>query len=128
MFICRLITVCLASPSVLCASTNITCCHHVFQIPSGTLELNQFKFYLARVLGHYQEQGVGERAQSGPLLLYRQDMRSLVGHVICPPDSSLGPSCPYVPLFYQNSPPIVAGKCAEVGNMRLIVCQHLCIT
>ena len=79
------------------------------------MDLSRFKYHLSCILGCYKEMGTGEgdQLQSGPLLMYRQEVRTLVGRVLYP-DNQLGPPGPYVPLFYQNSPPITAGKYAEV--------------
>ena len=87
-----------------------------FQIPPGVIELSKFKFFLGHILGSYKEPEEGKQVQSGPLLLYQQDMRNLVGHTLCPSDCTLDPPGPYIPLCFQNSPTINAGKHAEVSS------------
>ena len=61
-------------------------------------------------------EGVAVQAESGPLLLYQQHCRALIGQVLAKP-SELGPPGPFIPLFYQMglSPPIK--KFAEVSVM-----------
>lgn len=82
------------------------------------MEIGRFKYHLSCILGSYQEVGVttgeGEQLQSGPLFMYRQEVRTLVGRVLCPLESHLNPPGPYIPIFYQSSPPIVDSKHAQV--------------
>ena len=67
-----------------------------------------FKFYLVRILGNYVEPS-GDRADQqvlGPLLIYRQESRALIGEVLMS-KKELGLPGPYIPVFYQNSNPKV---------------------
>ena len=91
-------------------------CLFVVQLLPGAIEISMFKFYLARVLGNYVEPSGGgaDQQELGPLLLYRQESRSLVGKVLMS-KKNLGPPGPYIPVFYQNSPPIIAGVNAKVS-------------
>jgi len=88
------------------------------------MEMNRFKYHLSCILGRYKDMGDpsgdGDQLSSGPLLLYRQDVRTLVGRVLCPLNKTGLPG-PYIPVFYQKSPPIVAGKHTEV-RVSLSVC------
>ena len=75
-----------------------------------------FKFYLGRILGCYTEQAGTEHGQeSGPLLLYQQQFRGLVGEVLAQGEN-LGPPGPYIPLFYQLGKSASTSKFAEVGR------------
>ena len=89
------------------------------------MELNRFKYHLSCILGRYKDMGDpsgdGDQLHSGPLFMYRQDVRTLVGRVLCPLTNETGLPGPYVPVFYQKSPPILAGKHAEV-RVSLLTC------
>ena len=71
-----------------------------------------FKFYLGRILGTYTEQPDSE--ESGPLLLYQQKFRRLVGEVLAQ-GANIGPPGPYIPLFYQIGLDSTTRKFAEVN-------------
>ncbi len=58
--------------------------------------MSRFKFYLGRILGSYNE----KEDSSGPLCLYQQRFRSLIGEVLTQSEN-LGPPDRYMPLFYQ---------------------------
>ena len=96
------------------------------QLLSGTIEMSMFKFYLARILGNYEEPSKGRANQQefGPLL-YRQENRALVGKVLMF-KKELGLPGLYVPVFYQNSPPIVMGVNAKVNMTMSVIEDQSC--
>ena len=77
--------------------------------------MSMFKFFLGRILGSYVEQPGVDQMESGPLLLYQQQFRGLVGQVLMQ-DMSLGPPAPYIPLFYQIGLSSSTKKFAEVHS------------
>ena len=63
--------------------------------------MHVFKLYLGRILGTCDQFCDDLAFLSGPLLLYYQQPRQLVGNVLmATPD--LGPPAPYIPIFYQE--------------------------
>ena len=85
----------------------------------GAISLHTFKLYLARILGTSPKDCSLEATKSGPLELYQHKPRTAVGHVLTSaPD--LGSPGPYIPVFYQESPPIKSGPSSDVSMMSLV--------
>lgn len=59
------------------------------------MEINSVKFHLSHILKSYKR----GQPESGPLLLYQQQYRTLIGEVLMQQAKEL--PGPYVPLFYQ---------------------------
>ena len=73
-----------------------------------------FKLYLARILGTCPKDYSDEATKSGPLELYQHEPRTALGRVLTSaPD--LGSPGPYIPVFYQESPPIKPGSSSDVS-------------
>ena len=72
------------------------------QLPPGAIEQSVFKFHLGYILGSYTEQPGSDQSESGPLLLYCPEFRTLIGEVLADSED-LGPPGPYLPLFYQDT-------------------------
>ena len=80
----------------------------------GAISLHMFKLYLARILGTCPKDYSLEATKSGPLKLYQHEPRTALGRVLTSaPD--LGSPGPYIPVFYQESPPIEPGPGSDVS-------------
>lgn len=62
--------------------------------------MSLFKFYLGHILGSYNKEGSVQQLESGPLLLYQQQFRALIGEILMQ-SKNMGAPGPYIPLFYQ---------------------------
>ena len=84
------------------------------QVPHGAISLNMFKLYLGRILGTCPKDYSDEAAKSGPLVLYQHEPRTAVARIlVSTPD--LGKAGPYIPVFYQECPPIRPGPNSDVS-------------
>jgi hypothetical protein len=84
------------------------------QVPHGAISLHMFQLYLARILGTCPKDYSLEATKSGPLELYQHEPRTALGRVLTSaPD--LGRPGPYIPVFYQESPPIKPGPSGDVS-------------
>ena len=77
-----------------------------------------FKLYLARILGTCPKDYSDEATKSGPLELYQHKPRTALGSVLTS-TPGLGSPGPYIPVFYQESPPIKPGPSSDVSMGRL---------
>lgn len=74
------------------------------------MTMNMLKFHLGCIPG--KKVGGDVQPESGPLLLYQQQFRTLVGQVLARRDDNLGAPGPYIPLFYQQEG--IGGNLAKV--------------
>ena len=87
-------------------------------MPHGAISLHMFKLYLARILGTCPKDYSDEATKSGPLELYQHKPRTALGSVLTS-TPGLGSPGPYIPVFYQESPPIKPGPSSDVSMVRL---------
>ena len=73
-----------------------------------------FKLYLARILGTCPKDYSDEVTKSGPLELYQHKPRTALGSVLTS-TPGLGSPGPYIPVFYQEFPPIKPGPSSDVS-------------
>ena len=85
------------------------------QVPHGAISQNVFKLYLARILGTCPKDYSEEATKSGPLELYQHHYRTAIGRVLTS-TPGLGRPGPYIPVFYQECPPIKVGPSSDVSS------------